>query len=83
MAKKKAEKEKKVDPYAVGDYVAPEGQIWVCGACGKTSRSKYGNQAQYGWDESCVMNAVLCYERVNDHDEWVAVEDGKSDQKPV
>jgi hypothetical protein len=39
---------------------------WVCGACGKQSRSRYGfdakenNVASPGWDEACVLNAVLC-----------------------
>lgn len=48
---------------------APEGQIWVCAACGKRSRYKYGFDADghrcgpdYGWDESCMCHAVLCYD---------------------
>jgi hypothetical protein len=50
-----------------GTVFAPPGQIWVCGACGKTSRTRYGfddqnqNCATPGWDESCMMNAVLCW----------------------
>lgn len=41
--------------------VAPEGTLWVCMACGKTSRDLYGEQAiNKGWDESCVLNAALC-----------------------
>jgi len=45
---------------------APDGQVWICGACGKTSPTKYGfdadekNVAEAGWDESCMLNAVLC-----------------------
>lgn len=39
---------------------APSGQVFVCAACGKTSKSIY--QGPRGWDESCAMNAVLCYE---------------------
>lgn len=45
---------------------AAEGQVWICGACGKTSPTKYGfdaankNVGQPGWDESCMMNSVLC-----------------------
>lgn len=39
-------------------YEAPEGQIWVCGACGKNGK----NRADIG-DESCFLNAVLCHER--------------------
>jgi hypothetical protein len=42
---------------------APEGTIWVCAACGKTSTDEYGleGKASYGWDESCTLNAVLCH----------------------
>lgn len=40
---------------------APEGYIYVCSACGKTSEDKYGDKAHsYGWDEFCMMHAVLC-----------------------
>lgn len=48
--------------------LAPEGQVWICGACAKTSRSKGGYDARGNsvadgwWDESCMLNAVLCYE---------------------
>jgi hypothetical protein len=51
---------------------APEGKIFVCDACGRVSRWRYGfgpngmnNDAEgrciasHGWDESCVMNASL------------------------
>ena len=43
---------------------APEGAIWVCGACGKTARDQYGLEGTHspGWDESCMLNAVLCRE---------------------
>ena len=51
----------------MANEIAPEGFVWVCGACGKRSKTKYGfdnNNARtnidYGWDESCMMNAVLC-----------------------
>jgi hypothetical protein len=40
---------------------APDGQVFVCGACGRLSKSLYGD-AQSSWDESCMMNAVLCHE---------------------
>jgi len=70
--------EKKVDPYGVGNYEAPPGQIWVCGACGKTSRDKYGEKRiSRGWDESCMMNAVLCHdppEMKDNQPQWKAVE---------
>ena len=45
------------------DDVAPEGKIWRCGACGKTAQHRYGDyegfKASFGWDESCMLNAVL------------------------
>lgn len=45
------------------DRMAPDGAMWVCGACGKTSDDRYGTDGEHshGWDESCVLNAVLCY----------------------
>ena len=39
---------------------APEGTIYVCGACGKTAQDCYGDPGT-SWDESCSLNAVLCY----------------------
>lgn len=41
--------------------VAPNGTIWVCAACGKTSRDICGDEGA-SWDESCMLNAVLCHE---------------------
>ncbi len=42
---------------------APEGQVYVCGACGKTSKDMAGKLAlSRGWDESCMLNAILCWE---------------------
>ena len=43
------------------DRIAPEGMIWVCDACGKTARDRYGivGEHSHGWDESCMMHAVL------------------------
>lgn len=44
---------------------APE-HVWICAACGKTSTTQYGfddrnkSTASAGWDESCMLNAVLC-----------------------
>jgi hypothetical protein len=47
----------------MSNEVAPKGAVWVCGACGKRSKDKYGNQAiDRGWDVSCAMNSVLCDE---------------------
>lgn len=41
---------------------AKEGQIFICACCGKRSMDLYGDKAiDSGWDESCIMNAVLCY----------------------
>jgi hypothetical protein len=46
----------------MANHVAPEGQVYVCGACGKMSQDKYGMQRiSRGWDESCMLNSVLCY----------------------
>lgn len=46
----------------MSEPIAPEGKIYVCGACGKTSRGLYGSGGDYGWDESCMLNALLCNE---------------------
>lgn len=40
---------------------APDGQLFICGACGRFSKNLYGVEGS-SWDESCMMNAVLCYE---------------------
>ncbi len=44
------------------DRHAPNGTIWVCQACGKTAQDRYGIEGEHshGWDESCMLNAVLC-----------------------
>ena len=48
-----------------GTDIVPDGYIFVCRACGKTSWSHYGfdadgrNVCSYGWDESCMMNCAL------------------------
>lgn len=48
---------------AAPDYTAKPGTIWVCGACGKTSRDRYwGDELSPSWDESCFLNAMLCDE---------------------
>jgi hypothetical protein len=47
----------------MANEVAADGLIWVCAACGKRSRDLYGDQRiDHGWDESCMLNAVLCVE---------------------
>lgn len=41
---------------------APEGQVFVCLACGKQSQDKYGiRKISPGWDESCMLNSSLCH----------------------
>ena len=42
---------------------AAKGTIWVCGACGKVAEDRYGIDRAHspGWDESCMLNAVLCH----------------------
>ena len=43
--------------------LAPKGQVFVCQACGKRSRDLFGEQQiDRGWDVSCMLHAVLCYE---------------------
>lgn len=56
-------------------YNAPTGQIWVCAACGKHGP----NRVRIG-DESCFLNAVLCYEEKVDGI-WYAVDEEKGDTK--
>jgi hypothetical protein len=52
---------------------APEGQVWVCAACGKTSPTKAPTRdSTPGWDEACMMGAVLCYAEKKGA-QWVAV----------
>lgn len=37
--------------------------VWVCLACGKRSRDRYGDvPLNCGWDASCFLNSVLVYE---------------------
>ena len=45
------------------NHEAPPGQIWVCSACGKrVKNSVSGKGGSYGWDESCFLHAMLCYD---------------------
>ena len=47
------------------NVLAPEGMIYVCTACGKTSPTKSGWDCndnfvgQKGWDVSCFLNSSL------------------------
>lgn len=65
---------------------APAGQTWVCDACGRVSRTKAGflaggarttpdgaPVATHGWDESCMLHAVLCVPGATPG-QWVAVD---------
>ncbi len=56
-------------------YNAPEGQIWVCGACGKSNN----NRTRFK-DVSCFMNAVLCWEKEKFGEPWVKVEEEANDR---
>lgn len=39
---------------------APEGFVYVCVACGKRSKDRYGDlKIDRGWDESCMLNCEL------------------------
>lgn len=49
------------------EHVAPEGTVWVCGACGKTAEHRINGGLSRGWDVSCAMNSTLC---VEDSLEW-------------
>ena len=44
------------------DRIAPEGQIWVCCACGKMSKDRNGPSFTHRmWDASCTLNSALFY----------------------
>src|SRR5690349_14474465 len=51
-----------------GTTPAPPGFVYVCPHCGKTSRTRWGFDAENkrcadaGWDESCAMRCALCHE---------------------
>ena len=68
------------DGYDVYEH-APEGQIWVCPFCGKTASTRAGVDAEgkrtslQMWDESCMVNAVLCYKGPWPSGKYKAVED--------
>jgi len=42
-----------------GEPIAPAGFVFVCLACGKTSRGQWGTDSMPGWDASCKMNSSL------------------------
>jgi hypothetical protein len=49
----------------LGTTMCADNKTWICMACGKLSRTKYGfdfldrNCADHGWDVSCMMHAEL------------------------
>ena len=46
------------------DRQAPDGAIWICGACGRTARNRYDFA-----DASCFLNSALCSEASVKRDE--------------
>lgn len=50
---------------------APSGTIYVCNACGKVAKWRWGVDdggkqdvyASDGWDDSCATHAILCDEK--------------------
>lgn len=48
----------------MGDIYDPcsDDHIYVCHACGKTSRTQAPTKnSDHGWDASCMLNCILCY----------------------
>jgi len=46
----------------MGNTRAPEGTVFVCTACSKTSSTRYGGCYEENspmWDESCMLHALL------------------------
>ena len=43
------------------DRMAPKGKIWFCPHCKREAEDRYGlrGQKSHGWDESCMLNAIL------------------------
>ena len=71
----------------MANNIAPVGTVYVCAACGKTSKTAYGflsdgtprgadrmpdgsRVADPGWDESCMLHAILCKA---DGPPWIAI----------
>ena len=38
-------------------YEAPEGQVWVCLACGKRAKNRVSGGIDRGWDAACFLNS--------------------------
>jgi hypothetical protein len=53
-----------------------DGFQWQCQCCGKKARDLYGDDADYDWDESCILNAMLIdpsgqiVDSVDQFDKW-------------
>lgn len=44
----------------MSNEIAPDGSLYVCLACGKMSKDRYGDmKISRGWDESCFLNCDL------------------------
>ena len=41
----------------IKNHISPEGKVWVCMACGKYTKDRFGDD--FGWDASCVLNSAL------------------------
>lgn len=60
-----------------GKAIAPEGQVWVCALCGRRAKSRWGFDAEnnsttldHGYDSSCMLHAVLCFEERGPDGSW-------------
>lgn len=68
------------------DHIAPEGYIYVCHACGKTSVDQYGYSKEYpetswGWDVSCTLNSALYKRSQLVYDKDGVLKDIKKDEE--
>lgn len=51
-------------------------QIFLCQACGRRSKDQHGLQPiDPGWDESCILSAVLVWEVTDQHGLYHLVEE--------
>jgi hypothetical protein len=56
------------EPDAEGRDLAPPGTVWVCTACGRHGKDRFGLT-----DSACWGKAVLCYEDKTPSGAWRAV----------
>ena len=66
-----------------GVALAPPGQVWICQACGRRAKSRWGHDAEGkstvidpGYDSSCMSSSVLCFEERQSDGSFQAVEVG-------